>query len=316
MTQKRDHGGGLDHAIKEYGGTRTDWLDLSTGINPISYPIPEIPNDFWHALPDTHAHDNLINAARNFWHVDDSVEILPSSGVSQLICMLPKLTSPSSVKIYKPTYNEHEAAFKNAGWNTAGDGGATVLVHPNNPDGRLFDPRDINLNESKLTIIDESFCDVTPENTLVDLAKNDGVIVLKGLGKFWGLAGLRLGFAIAKPETIEQLAQMIGPWAISGPAQFIGAKALQDFEWATKTRGRLANDATKLDELMMQSGHSVVGGTNLFRLYDVADANLLQFKMAKHMVWSRRFPYSKTWVRFGLPGTPLEWDKFINALEA
>lgn len=314
MTQKRDHGGGLDQAIQEFGGTRDNWLDLSTGINPIAYPIRDIPSHFWQALPDSSAQNNLIATARDFWAINEELAILPSSGVSQLICMLPKLAPSSGVHITKPTYNEHEASFLNSGWHLATHADAQVFVHPNNPDGRLFDEAEIEYTKNKLTVIDESFCDVTPENSLSYLAKNDGVIVLKGLGKFWGLAGLRLGFAIAKPETIQQLQSLIGPWAISGPAQFVGAQALQDKNWAQETRQRLAQDSAKLDALMNSIGIPAIGGTDLFRLYETSNAETMQAKLATKMVWSRRFPYSKTWLRLGLPGSQDEWRQLSFAL--
>ena len=316
MTQKRDHGGGLDHAISKFGGTRDDWLDLSTGINPISYPVPEIPEYFWRTLPDANAQSKLIGAARKFWNVDEELDILPSSGVSQLICMMPKLAPSSTVTIAKPTYNEHEAAFLNAGWKINATSNAQVFVHPNNPDGRLYQVSEIDYLKNDLTIIDESFCDTCPKESLLHLAKHDGVIVLKGLGKFWGLAGLRLGFAIAKPNTIQQLQQMIGPWAISGPAQYIGTNALTDSSWISTTQNRLAKDSKKLDTMMADINVPLIGGTDLFRLYDTKDAGHIQNSLAEKMVWSRRFPYSKTWLRLGLPGTQADWKQISSALGA
>ena len=124
---------------------------------------------------------------------------------------------------------------------------ARVLVHPNNPDGRLWSVNDVS---APLTVIDESFADVAPDRSLVHLAAREGVVVLKSFGKFWGLAGLRLGFAIARPETIARLSDLCGPWAVSGPALRVGAMALRDLAWAEETRARLARDAARLDALM------------------------------------------------------------------
>ena len=316
MTQKRDHGGGLDAAIAQFGGSRAQWLDLSTGINPIPYPIPEIPAQYWQCLPDEGAQNTLLNAARKFWNVPNSADIIATSGVSQLIAMIPSLCETGAVEIIGPTYNEHAAAFRAANWNVGETGDVRVVVHPNNPDGRLHNITTNDTDKTKLTIIDESFCDVMAEKTLISLAKQPNVIILKGLGKFWGLAGMRLGFAIASPDLIQKITDRIGPWAISGPAQFIGAAALSDHTWAENTRAHLANDKLRLDALMSEYGYTSLGGTTLFRLYDTHDAIALQTKLAEKFIWSRSFPYSNSWLRLGLPGTCAEWDQLKQALES
>jgi cobalamin biosynthetic protein CobC len=313
---KRDHGGGLDAAIARFGGTRADWVDLSTGINPTSYPLPDIPARFWQALPDTADQTALKSAARLFWNIPSKADILAASGVSALIAALPRLAHPSHVYIPGPTYNEHAASFATFGWQTSDTPShANVYVHPNNPDGRLWTRETILDNHKSLTIIDESFCDISPEKTHIDLAARPGFVILKGLGKFWGLAGLRLGFAIAAPDTIHKLEHMIGPWAISGPAQHIGRAALCDLNWATITRETLARKAHHLDELLVQAGATNLQGTTLFRLYDVADAQAWFEKLAHARILSRIFPYSKTLIRLGLPGSARDWSQLQMALE-
>ena len=251
MPNTRDHGGGLDDAILKYGGNRTNWLDLSTGINPIPYPIPKVPNHFWHSLPDSQAQSALLSAARKFWKVPNGANIIASSGVSQLIAMLPSLLPVNCVEIIGPTYNEHAAAFQSSGWTVGQTGSVRVIVHPNNPDGNQHVISKQDAKNTDLMIIDESFCDVTPDETLINLTDQNNVIVLKGLGKFWGLAGLRLGFAVAAPELIKKITDRVGPWAISGPAQFIGQAALTDNSWIIKTRSRLREDSLRLDNLMI-----------------------------------------------------------------
>jgi cobalamin biosynthesis protein CobC len=305
-----DHGGGIDAAIARFGGARADWLDLSTGINPVPYSLPAMPADAWTALPDTAAHDALYAAARAFWQVPEAVGILAAPGASALIARIPMLEHPGQVEITSPTYNEHAAAFQAAGW-VPGQGGGRVIVHPNNPDGRIWNAD--NLGDHSLTVIDESFCDVMPEASLVHLATRPGVVVLKSFGKFWGLAGLRLGFAIAAPDTISRLSAMIGPWAVSGPALVTGAAALRDLAWAEATRARLAQDAAKLDRIMVAARAKGVCGTDLFRLYDVDSATLWQDRLARAHIWSRVFPYSETYLRLGLPG-PDDWDRLKAAL--
>ena len=307
----KDHGGGLDAAARTFGGTRAEWMDLSTGINPLPYDAGAVPPDAWTALPDAGAHDALIAAARSFWNVPDGAAILAAPGASCLIANMPRLAAKGTVSIHGPTYNEHAAAFDAARWAVNGtQPDAAVVVNPNNPDGRIWHPKELT---TKLRIIDESFCDVTPDATHMADAATSGTVILKSFGKFWGLAGLRLGFAIGDPELINALKQMLGPWPVSGPAQHIGVMALRDQAWAKDTRDRLTKDAARLDNLMTDKGASVVGGTTLFRLYDVGDAAAYQTRLAQSQIWSRIFPYSDRWLRLGLPH-PLDWARLENAL--
>lgn len=299
-SKPRDHGGGLDAAILKYGGARADWIDLSTGINPAPYPVPKFTSDDWAALPDSGAQAALIEAARRFWNVPQAAGVLAAPGASALIARIPSLAEPGDVRIKTPTYNEHAAAFAAQGWKVKNDGAAKacVLVHPNNPDGRVWRAEDA---DSPLTIIDESFCDICPDQSLVHLSTKPGVVVLKSFGKFWGLAGVRLGFAIALPDTIARLTDLTGPWAVSGPALRVGTHALSNIGWAQDTRARLAQDASRLDQIVTSSGGAYVGGTDLFRLYAVDNAAHWQDRLARHKIWSRIFPYSRTFLRLGLP---------------
>ncbi|PID35155.1 MAG: threonine-phosphate decarboxylase, partial [Rhodobacterales bacterium] len=265
QADQRDHGGGLDSARARFGGSAKEWLDLSTGINPQPYPIAQLPPDSWTRLPDRAAFNRLETAARRFWSVPDGAAILAAPGASAIIARVPGLVPPGVVDIPTPTYNEHAAAFTAAGWRIGTSGTARVVVHPNNPDGRLW--RD-GL-DAPLTVIDESFCDVTPEASHIARAPRPGTLILKSFGKFWGLAGLRLGFAIGDPTLIARLREALGPWQVSGPALEIGARALEDMAWAEATRARLVQDTARLDALVTGRGARLVGGTTLFRLYEV-----------------------------------------------
>lgn len=314
VSASRDHGGGVDAACARWGGTRADWIDLSTGINPIPYPVPPVQPSDWTALPDTAAQTALTDAARKFWAVPEGAGILAASGASALIAALPGLHAPGAVEIPGPTYNEHAAAFAAHGWVPgAGPGAAFVAVHPNNPDGRRWDGGALPPGRP-LTVIDESFCDVMPEATLVARSARSGTLVLKSFGKFWGLAGLRLGFAIGAPETLGPLRDRIGPWAVSGPALRAGTQALRDTDWADAARARLTRDAARLDALATGAGWRVAGGTTLFRLYDTPDAQAACDRLARHRIWSRAFPYSDHWLRLGLPGPAADWDRLRAAL--
>jgi len=309
--KSRDHGGGLDAAIIRYGGTRADWLDLSTGINPAPYKVPEMGGDIWTALPDRAAITALERAARRFWQVPDTAAILAAPGASSLIVRIPALCPPGTVRIDTPTYNEHAAAFTAGGWQVNGPAPtARVVVHPNNPDGRFWGGDNPS---ATLQIIDESFCDIAPTHSHIARATTPGTLVLKSFGKFWGLAGLRLGFAIGDPALIAQLTDMLGPWPVSGPALSIGTAALTDETWASTTRTRLAKDSDRLDTMMHHAGAALIGGTSLFRLYDTENAASWQAHLAQHHIWSRIFPYSPTWLRLGLPH-PNRWRQIETAI--
>jgi cobalamin biosynthetic protein CobC len=227
-----------------------------------------------------------------------------------VIAQLPRLVASGSVKISGPTYNEHAAAFRAAQWQIGTEeANATVAVHPNNPDGRIWTAREIT---GSLRIIDESFADVIPDQSLIAEAAKPGTVVLKSFGKFWGLAGLRLGFAIGDPALIAALQDALGPWQVSGPALQIGAEALADPQWADETRVRLAADAKRMDALLEDKGAITLGGTNLFRLYEVDDAKAAQAHLAQSHIWSRTFPYDNKWLRLGLPA-PDRWNQLESA---
>lgn len=311
----RDHGGGLDAAMAVHGGHREDWLDLSTGINPVSYPLPLLPGHAWTRLPDHAATEELLAAARSFWNVPDEAEIVLAPGLSPVIARLPWVAEAKEVHIpLKPTYNEYHASAWAAGAEVVHRRAAlNIFVHPNNPDGWLWRVED--LSGPGLTVVDESFCDVRPEASHMALTADHGTIVLKSFGKFWGLAGLRLGFAVLRRGTLANaLRESLGPWPVSGPALVIGSAALTDVAWANTTRARLAEDARRLDDLVWRVGAYVVGGTSLFRLYEFGNAEAWHRGFAKHRVLSRIFPWSSVKLRLGLP-PPDRWDQVEAAIE-
>ncbi|WP_259990559.1 threonine-phosphate decarboxylase CobD [Sulfitobacter sp. S190] len=309
----RDHGGGLDAAARRFGGARGDWIDLSTGINPAPFPLPPLSADSWTALPDSAAQDALVSAARQHWNVPPQADVLATPGASAPIAMLPTLRPAGRVAIAARTYNEHAAAFTGAGWQITAPGQtaqACVLVNPNNPDGCRYTARDLH---GSLRIIDESFGDVTPDTTLMAQATTPGTVILKSFGKFWGLAGLRLGFVIGDPAVVGPLRARLGPWPVAGPALEIGRAALADTRWADETRQTLHRDAQRLDALVTGAGAQGAGGTDLFRLYRVDDAAAWQNRLARHHIWSRVFPYDPTWLRLGLPPRT-GWERLERAL--
>ncbi len=318
----RDHGGNIDWAIGQYGGAAADWIDLSTGINRVPYPLPPLAPEAWTQLPTRAAQDSLIAAARSAYGAQAA--ILPVAGAQAAIQMIPRLTAPGRAAVLSPTYNEHAACLRAAGWSVAevtdiaGLHGAdlAVLVNPNNPDGRTHTPADLMAlsGQAGRLVIDESFADPCPGLSLAARAGHNGLLVLRSFGKFYGLAGLRLGFVLGGAGDIAALSTQSGPWPISGAAIEIGRKALSDRAWTDATIVRLQAEADRADDLARRAGWLPVGGGALFRLYDTSDASAAQAQLARHKIWSRIFPYSARWLRLGLPGNAAEWARLSAAL--
>lgn len=318
----RDHGGNLDQAMARFGGAEGDWIDLSTGINRRPYPVPDLPPAAWTALPTRSAMAGLTEAARDAYGTPAA--IAPVAGAQMAIQMIPRLSPPGRARVLSPTYNEHAAALRGAGWKveevaTLADlSGAdlAVIVNPNNPDGRACTPDALLALKETVgrLVVDESFADAVPELSLAPQAGRHGLVLLRSFGKFYGLAGLRLGFVIGHADEIAALRDMAGPWPVSGAAIGIGRRALHDRDWQKATAARLAAEAAGMDRLARGAGWMPAGGTPLFRLYETGDAAAAQARLAATHIWSRRFPYSAGWLRLGLPGTAAEWDRLAQAL--
>ncbi|TCO71942.1 threonine-phosphate decarboxylase CobD [Rhodovulum euryhalinum] len=324
MTGARDHGGDLAAAITRFGGPPADWIDLSTGINRVPFPVPPVSAEAWRALPGRAALDRLTAAARAA--CGTGWPVLPLAGAQAAIQLLPLLAPVGPVRIVAPTYNEYAGVLAGAGRvvEPAGDlaglagAGLAVVVNPNNPDGRRWAPGDLRALAGRvgLLVVDESFADPHPELSLLPGACPGNVIVLRSFGKFYGLAGLRLGFALGAGDLIARMAAAAGPWAVSGPAIEIGAEALADFDWRAASIARLTAETARADALAAAAGWTCLGGTALFRLFDTPDAGAAQHRLARARIWSRIFPYSRRWLRLGLPGNPGEWSRLADALGA
>ena len=318
----RDHGGNIDWAIRTFGGKAADWIDLSTGINRVPYPVPALPPEAWTQLPTRAAQDGLIAAARAA--LGTNAAILPVAGAQTAIQLIPRLTAPGRAAVLSPTYNEHAACLRAAGWTVtepadlSGLVGAdlAVVVNPNNPDGACHAPAKLLALAGRVgrLVVDESFADPRPDLSLTAHAGENGLLVLRSFGKFYGLAGLRLGFVLGAAADISDLSAMTGPWPVSGAAIAIGGAALADRAWAASTTARLRQDCARMDDLALGRGWALVGGGELFRLYETPDANAAQQFLARHHIWSRIFPYSTRWMRMGLPGGGDEWPRVQAAL--
>lgn len=316
---RNDHGGDLAEAVARFGGRAADWLDLSTGINPVPYPVEAIPAEAWARLPDSAATAAAEAAARGAYGVAEGAVAVAGAGASALILAMPRLLRPGTVAIPGPTYNEHAAAFRAAGWTVVERPGpgttAAVIVNPNNPDGRRWEPGEIALlaEALPLVVVDESFMDLTPEGSVAAEAR-DGLVVLRSFGKFYGLAGARLGFAVTGLGTARRLRALIGPWPVSGPALALGSRALADRPWVEAARARIRADCARLVALGEAAGWRLVGEAGLFATFETPDAAAAQARLADARIWSRVFPWSERWLRLGLPGDAAGWRRLEAAL--
>ncbi|HKO07655.1 MAG TPA: threonine-phosphate decarboxylase CobD, partial [Alphaproteobacteria bacterium] len=264
------HGGDLARVAEAAGAFAGAWLDLSTGINPWPYPVESLPASLWARLPGERLDERLRKAAQRYYGAPHADCVAPAPGSQALIQWLPHLCASARVAVLGPTYSEHAAQWSAAGhrvetWGelaALAESGADVAVvaNPNNPDGRRLAPASLVALADRLAarggwlVVDEAFADVTPELSLAREVMRPGLILLRSFGKFFGLAGIRLGFALAAPAIATRLCARLGPWAVSGPALAVGAKALADAAWIEQTRRRLEKAAKRLDTILAGSG--------------------------------------------------------------
>ena len=322
------HGGDLDAARQRFPSAPEPWIDLSTGINPQAYPLPKLCLDVWSRLPLKSDEWSLREIAARHYGAADPSMIVPAPGAQSLIQIIPRLVDRSSVAILGPTFGEHVVAWRREGHETteindlseAGSANVIVLVNPDNPTGRTVSRDTLGgvagalARRNGLLVVDEAFADVMPEGTSIVPDLPPSTIVLRSFGKAYGLAGVRLGFAVADKGMASKIGDRLGPWAVSGPALAIGKAALADKDWLAQSRERLERDSQRLDEILVGKGWSLVGGTPLFRLVAHPNAQLIAETLGRHGIHVRRFPQQPTLLRFGLPGPAQDWRRLIEAL--
>lgn len=318
-----EHGGNLRIARERYGGA--DWIDLSTGINPSSYPAPPIAADAWHRLPEFDP--ALVDAACTFY---GAPSMLPVAGTQAAIQALPRLREPSRVALAAPSYAEHALHWSRHGHRlcevdfTRLDDAVDrfdvlVVCNPNNPTGERVAPARLLAWHERLAarggwlVVDEAFGDTAPASSVAAHTAAPGLIVLRSVGKFFGLAGLRLGFVAGAPSLLDELADLLGPWTVSGPAQQVALAALRDSRWQHAARGRLARDGERLRVLLARHGITA-HGTPLFQWWPEDEPELFHEHMARRAIWTRLFPAAARGIRLGLPQHEHEWTRVERAL--
>jgi cobalamin biosynthesis protein CobC len=324
------HGGDLDAARRLFPGAPEPFIDLSTGINPNPYPLPRLPVDLFAQLPTPTAVQALAASAAKAYGAPSAAHVVPAPGTQILLPLLAGLVQPGRVAVLAPSYGEFTRAAELAGHRVSAvheldacaDADLVIIANPNNPDGRLLGGNTLrafveqNLRPRSATLmVDEAFMDVGPPGaSLAAEVAHGNVVVLRSFGKFFGLAGARLGFALAAPAEAARLRATLGPWAVSGPALAVGAKALADRAWIERTRYQLAQAAERLDVTLESAGLEVLGGTSLFRLVRAPAANTLFHLLGRAGIFVRTFPDNASWLRFGLPPNERAWRRLETAL--
>jgi cobalamin biosynthesis protein CobC len=325
------HGGDLGAARRLFPGAVEPFIDLSTGINPNPYPVRRFSAARLARLPDPGSLSELARAAAHAYGAASAEHVVPAPGTQILLPLVAGLAPPGRAAILAPGYPEHARAALLAGHTVramrgleeCGDAALVIVGNPNNPDGKLFARSDLLALAKELRrrngvlVVDEAFMDVGPrEMSLAADVACGNVVVLRSFGKFFGLAGLRLGFALTAPPLAARLRATLGPWAVSGPALAVGTQALADTVWIERTRRRLDDAAQRLDEILSGLALTVVGGTSLFRLVQTPAANALFQHLGHAGIWVRAFPDHPNWLRFGLPANERAWRRLKAALVA
>lgn len=320
-----EHGGRLRQAARDYGIPLAQWLDLSTGINPNGWPVPVLPPQCWRRLPEED--DELMPAARDYYQNESLLAVAGSQAAIQL---LPHFRPRSRVGVLNPAYAEHAAAWQTRGHSLVavdadhidaalGELEVLIVINPNNPTGKLWSRQQLLDWHRKLSsrggwlIVDEAFIDGMPEHSLSPLPIKTGLIVLRSVGKFFGLAGIRCGFVIAEQGLLDAMAERLGPWTISHASRYVAAMALTDTVWRQATIVSLNRHGRRLQKLLAENGWPAVGSCTLFQWLPHENAARLHDLLARQGILTRLFNDPPS-LRFGLPGEESAWQRLAQAL--
>jgi cobalamin biosynthetic protein CobC len=321
-----EHGGRLRAAAQRHNIPLADWVDLSTGINPEVYPVPPIDPACWNRLPED---DDGLEAAAAAYFGNDRLLVLPGSQAA--IQTLPALFQKAAIAVVTPVYEEHPHAWQRAGHKLrrlptlprllAAATPNVLLCNPNNPTGQsvareaLLDAAEQLRKRGGWLIVDEAFADAEPENAIVTLAGSDeapNLLVLRSLGKFFGLAGARVGFLFGAQEKRDQLRELLGPWPLSNPSRAVARQALEDVNWQATARAQLVARSQRLAQMLEPLGE--VSRTALFCTLKSEHFSALDEHFARRAILLRRFDQHGL-LRVGLPGAEGEWQRLAVALK-
>ncbi|HCW60975.1 MULTISPECIES: aminotransferase class I/II-fold pyridoxal phosphate-dependent enzyme [Sphingobium] len=315
------HGGALEAAKRAFGGD-APWMDLSTGINPDPWP-GAAPDSFdWARLPEMSALKELEQVAAAYFGVAP-VHVCAVPGTEIGMRLVGRMLGGPAHHV-EPGYRTHAemiaGSIPTAAHDASGTSITLILANPNNPDGRTIAPAEMDgllrkRSDTSWLLIDEAFADVDPRISMAsDVRDAARLVIFRSFGKFFGLAGVRLGFVLGPQIIIDPLRSLLGAWPLSAAALAIGTAAYQDHAWIARTRLGLFDAVAALDALLTDHGYSPIGACPLFRLIEVDDAHALFDQLARQAILTRPFADRRHWLRIGLPRDAASFDRLDRAL--
>ena len=324
-----NHGGKLMEAAIRYSIPASDWLDLSTGVNPHCYPIPDIPISSWNRLPEDQ--DGLLEIAAEYYQCSSILPVAGSQAALQMLPVIRRQLFPASqvVLIPKVGYKEHGHAWALQGYDIQAYGDepteeqlaladVLVVINPNNPTGHLVSSNKLAQWHQQLSqrnswlVVDEAFMDSMPEQSISSLTPRENLIILRSVGKFFGLAGIRMGFVLANNNILTALQEQLGPWSVSGPSRMVCKTALQDKQWQQNNRLFLIQSSMRLNQILSQYFQNVKS-TDLFSTIKSTNAVELHHRLCQQGIFTRLLD-EKDGLRFGLPSSKNDADRLDDAL--
>lgn len=335
MDEPIRHGGNLERARQMFPQAPQPFVDLSTGINPHSYPYSPLPASAFARLPDPGDLERLKAVAAETFGAASPAHLVAAPGTQMLLPLLADAARKEGAKsaaVLSPAYAEHARAARMAGlevrevsqFDALSQADLAVVINPNNPDGRVHSCADLLAladqmrSKGGLLVVDEAFIETGFAESMASRAGHprENLVVLRSFGKFYGLAGVRLGFALGAPERVAAIEARLGPWAVSGPALHVAREALADENWRADMRARLKGEMMRLDARLSAAGLEIIGGTSLFRLVRSDRAGEIFQALGEAGILVRAFDERPRDLRFGLPGQEEDWVRLAAALES
>ncbi|MGV8058796.1 MAG: threonine-phosphate decarboxylase CobD [Smithellaceae bacterium] len=273
MKKSFAHGGNVEEISRTFGLKEDYLVDFSSNVNPFTLP-PSISQVIKSKIRDISRYpdkESLKLKTALGKHLNIGVEhIVVGNGSVDIIYRAVYALKPASGLILLPAFGEYEKALSSVGAKIRyllpkGRGNfvfsteeivkncdevdIVFLCNPNNPTGMLISRKDLEYLAEKLRkkktmlVLDEAFIDLTEEHSLIDLAsKSSNLLVLRSLTKFFGLAGLRLGYAVGNSALIKRLQNSGQPWPVNVFAQATGEVLLQDEKFRNKSKRKLLQE--------------------------------------------------------------------------
>jgi histidinol-phosphate aminotransferase len=305
--------GGIDYAeVEMLGIAPQDILDFSANLNPFG-PPPGVMKALRQAdishYPDSEAHHLRRSLAERLGISSDN--ILISSGSTELIRLaaLAYFGKGDKVLIIEPTYGEYELAHRIAGASVIKqqlsaknaflpDIDETIelikqhrpkgifICNPNNPTGRYLSKADferiLNAGKDSLAVLDEAYVSFVDDHwSSLDMVEGTNLLVLRSMTKDYAMAGLRLGYGVAREEIIANLRRICPPWNVNALAQKAGIIAIAEEEYLERCQTRLRKAKNYLVAELSSLGLPPFPSEANFFLVEVGDASWFRHELLK-----------------------------------